>query len=214
MERIAAVQPDLELKVSTDGVVKMLSNLRAGLLDTRIADLQLPDARNATVSVRRVLEAPEVRKRIAELKLEQRVELGLTHCRRRRLRWFHRSREPSRRYGRRRAGCYCQGRQWQARVDLSGERVRPAPDVRDLLRGAVTRCVRGLIFTAMLIIDTVAAAAAPTPAASQYCLRPGSGRPWQLLSGIARPCGMSAPQNATQKAGGSPEGPAPLPPVA
>jgi hypothetical protein len=80
LEQIRKAQPDLELKVSQDGVVKLLSGSgHADLLSTRMADLRLSDLGGAMGSLRQILDAPEVRSRIAYLRLQEKTpELGFS----------------------------------------------------------------------------------------------------------------------------------------
>lgn len=80
LEQIRKAQPDLELKVSQDGVVKMLSDSgHADVLSARNSELTLTDLSGALSSLRQILDAPEVKARVADLKLQERLpDLGFS----------------------------------------------------------------------------------------------------------------------------------------
>ncbi len=78
MATIQRLQPDLEISVS-GGMVKMLSNLGHGLLNTKIAELELDNVEDAKLSLRQILETPEVRRAAAAQGLQERPgEVGFT----------------------------------------------------------------------------------------------------------------------------------------
>jgi hypothetical protein len=77
LDEMMSADHNLTMDTSFPGTVILRQNA-PGLLDVAIAAVEIPDFRNGLYAVHRILETPEVQRRLTQLKLEDHVEFGFS----------------------------------------------------------------------------------------------------------------------------------------